>query len=75
MRQPYSSLEIDVAGRRAEEPPRVWTEISLHYRIVGNVEPRRLERAIWLSDNKICSAYAMLSATAAIESTFTITPE
>lgn len=73
MRQQYSSLEVDVSGERAAEPPRIWTDIALHYRVVGDVDPRRLERAIWLSDNKICSAYTMLSATANIESTFEIT--
>ena len=72
MRQPFESLEVDVSGKRADEPPRVWTDIALHYRLTGDVDPRRLERAIWLSDNKICSAYAMLSAVANIESTFEI---
>lgn len=72
MRQEFSSLEIDVVAARAPEPPRVWTDIVLHYRIVGDVDPKRLERAIWLSDNKICSAYTMLSATANIESTYEI---
>ncbi len=72
MRQEFSSLEVDVSGRRAPDPPRIWTDIALHYRVVGDVDPRRLERAIWLSDHKICSAYTMLSATARIESTFEI---
>jgi len=75
MRQSFSSLEVDVSGERADEPPRIWTDIALHYRIVGDVDPRRLERAIWLSDNRICSAYTMLAALANIESTFEITPQ
>jgi putative redox protein len=75
MRQSFSSLEVDVSGERAPEPPRIWTDIALHYRVVGDVDPRRLERAIWLSDNKICSAYTMLVATANIESTFEISRE
>ncbi len=75
MRQPFMSLEVDVSGERAPDPPRIWTDIALHYRIVGNVDPRRLERAIWLSDNKICSAYTMLSAVANIQSTYEISPE
>ena len=75
MRQQFSSLEVDVSGDRAAEPPRIWTDIALHYRIIGDVDPRRLERAIWLSDNKICSAYTLLSATANIESTYEITQQ
>ncbi|MDH5372635.1 MAG: OsmC family protein [Acidimicrobiia bacterium] len=72
MRQSFSSLEVDVSAERAPEPPRIWTDIHVHYRLVGDVDPRRLERAIWLSDNKICSAHTMLAATANIESTFEI---
>ncbi len=69
MRQPFSALEVEVSGRRAEEAPRIWTDIALHYRVAGPVDERRLERAIWLSETKICSAAAMLSKAATITHT------
>ena len=69
MRQPFTALEVEVAGQRAEKPPRVWTDIALHYRVWGEVEERRLARAIWLSETKLCSAAAMLSPVAAITHT------
>ena len=72
MRQPFSALEIDVAGERAESVPRVWTDITLHYRVWGQVDERRLARAIWLSETKLCSAAAMLSPVANISHTFEI---
>lgn len=72
MRQPFSSLEISVAGQRAADPPRVWTDIALHYRVVGAVDERRLARAIWLSETKTCSAAAMLSAVADITHTYEV---
>lgn len=64
MRQPLETFEVDVSGRRAETPPRVWTDIALHYRVWGEVDERRLARAIWLSETKLCSAAAMLSPVA-----------
>ena len=72
MRQPFTAFEIEVAGRRAETPPRVWTDIALHYRVWGAVDERRLVRAIWLSETKLCAAAAMLSKVADITHTHEI---
>jgi putative redox protein len=72
MRQPFTSFEVDVAGRRAATPPRVWTDIELHYRVRGDVDDRRLARAIWLGETKLCSAAAMLSQVANITHTHEI---
>lgn len=72
MRQPMESLEVEVSGRRAETPPRIWTDIALHYRLHGGVDERRLARAIWLSETKLCSAAAMLSAVATITHTYEV---
>jgi len=72
MRQPFSAFEVEVAGRRAENPPRVWTDIALHYRVWGEIDDRRLARAIWLSETKLCSAAAMLSHVARITHTHEI---
>ncbi|MDR9451582.1 MAG: OsmC family protein [Acidimicrobiia bacterium] len=72
MRQPFAAFEIEVAGRRAKAPPRVWTDIALHYRVWGAVDERRLARAIWLSETKLCAAAAMLSKVADITHTHEI---
>jgi putative redox protein len=72
MRQPATNLEIEVSGQRAETPPRIWTDIALHYRVHGEVDERRLARAIWLSETKICSAAAMLSPVATITHTYEV---
>ena len=72
MRQVFTAFEVEVAGRRAEVPPRVWTDIELHYRIRGDVDERRLARAIWLSETKFCSAAAMLSRSAKISHTYEV---
>ena len=72
MRQPFTAFEVEVAGERADTLPRVWTDIELHYRVWGAIEERRLARAIWLSETKLCSAAAMLSAVATITHTHEI---
>jgi putative redox protein len=72
MRQPFTAFEIEVAGQRAETPARVWTDIALNYRVWGEVDDRRLARAIWLSETKLCSAAAMLSPVANITHTYEI---
>ena len=70
MRQPFTSLEVEVSGERAEEPPRVYTKIHAHYRVGGDVDESRVRRAIELTESKYCSVYTMLDASA--EMTHTI---
>ncbi|MCP4963743.1 MAG: OsmC family protein [bacterium] len=64
MRQPVTSLEVEVSGERAPEPPRVYTTIHTHYRIGGDVDEGRVERAIALTEDKYCSVHTMLAASA-----------
>jgi len=53
--------EVTVEGTRAPEPPKVYTDIHVHYRITGRGIPAdRIERAIKLSSDKLCSASIML---------------
>lgn len=70
MRQPFTSLEVELSGERAEEPPRVYTKIHAHYRVGGDVDEKRVARAIELTESKYCSVYTMLEKTA--EMTHTI---
>jgi putative redox protein len=65
-RQKLVGLEILMNGKRAPEPPRVWTAIEMVYRITGEVEEKAARDAIELSKNKYCSVSAMLEKTAKI---------
>ena len=47
-------------------------KINLHFELKGEVDPKRLERAIKLSMEKYCSATAQLSASAEITHSFEI---
>lgn len=61
------ACEVEVKGRRAPEPPKVYTHIHVHYRISGRGIPTdRIERAIELSSDKLCSASIMLGKVAEV---------
>jgi Predicted redox protein, regulator of disulfide bond formation len=54
-------LKIEVKGKRADEHPKVYTEIFLTYEVSGDVLEKELLRAVSLSLNKYCSVSAMIS--------------
>ncbi len=62
-RENVEDLEIVVSGKRAKEPPRVYTRIHVNYRIKGkDIKEKKVQRAIELSEDKYCSVRAMLHA-------------
>jgi len=65
-RQPFTALEVTAETERAVQPPRVYTEINLTYRVAGQVSPKAVEDAVRLSETKYCSVAAMLNKTATI---------
>lgn len=71
-RQKLTSLEIQISGERASEPPAVWTKIEMVYRLAGDLEDKAVRDAIELSQFKYCSVAAMLRKTAEITCSFEI---
>jgi putative redox protein len=65
-REPFTSLEVRAEAERAAEPPSVYTDIMLIYRIGGKVSRKAAEDAVRLSKEKYCSVSAMLQKTAKI---------
>jgi putative redox protein len=65
-REPFTSVEVSAQGEKAPEPPRVYTEIKLVYRVAGKVSRKSVEDAVRLSEEKYCSVAAMLNKTARI---------
>lgn len=65
-REPFTSLEVRAEAERAPEPPTVYTQIKLTYRVGGNVSRKSVEDAVRLSKEKYCSVSAMLQTTAKI---------
>ena len=72
-RQDVTAFEVVVHTERAEEHPKVFTNITLEYLIEGHqVDPAAVERAIELSATKYCPAQAMLEKAAQIEHKYSI---
>lgn len=66
-------FQIKIRGKRAAEHPRVYTEIEIQYLLWANgLDDKSVEQAIQLSENKYCSASAMLGAVAKIKSSYQI---
>jgi len=67
MRKEVTSYRIHLTGKRAEDPPTVYTEVTLEHVITGKgISEASVERAIELAENKYCSASAMFSKTATL---------
>ena len=73
-RQKVESLEVVCSGERAAEPPRVWTQIEVVFRLRGTVEEAALKRAMDLTAEKYCSVAAMLRKTAEISWRYELLP-
>jgi putative redox protein len=66
-RQEIESVEVSLAAERATEHPMVFTEVKVVYTVRGRKLNKALvERAVGLSDEKYCSATAMIRKSARI---------
>lgn len=72
-RQKVTGLRVEARGRQADEHPRVFEDIDLVYEVRGRgVEPKAVERAIELSEERYCPAIATVRGTAEIQSRYEI---
>jgi len=75
-RHAISGCEVSIKADRAENDPKVFTNLHFHYRVKGKQLKREIvERAIALSKDKYCSASIMMAKTAAITHDFEIIEE
>jgi len=70
-RHALAGFEASLTGERAEEPPRRFERLTLHYTIRGDVPLAAIERAVQLSREKYCSVWHSMRQ----EVDFTITFE
>lgn len=67
-RQDVTAFEVEVDASRAEEHPKVFTDMKITYHITGHeIDPTAVERAIELSEEKYCPAQAMFKDVLPIE--------
>lgn len=72
-RQKMTNLYIQVDGQQAVEPPYEFTDIHLHYKVTGeNLDPKKVERAIKLSEEKYCSVAATIRGVANITHSYEV---
>ena len=73
MRQELTHCETKVNAKRADDHPKVFTDIHIQFIIKGNaLDSKKVEKAIKLSAEKYCSASIMLGKTASITHAFEI---
>jgi putative redox protein len=73
MRKEVTGYQLRLTGRRSEEPPGVYTEVTLEHVLTGKgISPESVERALELAEHKYCSASAMFSKTATLINTYRI---
>ena len=72
-RQPITDMRVELNAERADDVPKVFTRIHLHFVLTGaGLDPHKIERAINLSASKYCSASMMLNKTAEMTHDFEI---
>ncbi|MBZ4200847.1 MAG: OsmC family protein [Methylotenera sp.] len=72
-RQPITACVAEIDAIRADEIPKVFTKIHVHFVVTGdNLNAAQVERAVKLSAEKYCSASIMLSKSVEITHDFEI---
>lgn len=66
-RQPLDDIQVDInAEREKDKVPSLFTKIHIHYRLYGDLEEKKVERAVRLSMEKYCSVAKILEKGAEI---------
>ena len=72
-RQQVTAYEVRVEADQAPQPPAVFTEVRICHVITGHgVDPKAVQDAIHLSEEKYCSVGAMIAKSAKVVATFEI---
>ena len=72
-RQQLTGCEVELDAVRAENPPRVFTSINMHFIVTGHeLSEKHVARAISLSMEKYCSVMKMLDKALAASSSYEI---
>lgn len=72
-RQPVLDCVVEIEAERAEQAPKVFTKIHVHFIVSGRgLSEKQVERAVQLSAEKYCSASIMLGKAAEISHDFEV---
>lgn len=73
-RHPMAAFDVKFVGARADDHPRRFLKIKLHFSVRGNVPAAAVERAIDLSRVKYCSVWLSMRQDIELTTTFEVTP-
>jgi len=62
MRQNIESFDMEISGERAEEHPKRFTKIHIHYVLTGELSEEKVRKAINLTQDTYCSVSKSLSS-------------
>ena len=74
-KEPLEGFEVTCTGEQQSEPPYVFTTMHLNYIFKGKLNPKKVERAIKLSEEKYCSVTNTLKASVKITNSYEIIDE
>ena len=72
MRQPLEAFGVEVSGERAEDHPKRFLSLEVVYHLKGDLDERKVERAISLSEERYCSVEATLRPAVPVSSRYVI---
>ncbi len=73
MRENVQDCRVEISAERADEHPKVFTAIHLHFIVEGdNLSDKKITKAVSLSADKYCSASIMLAKTATVTHNFEV---
>jgi putative redox protein len=73
-RQDLRGLDVRIETDQDPDPPWAFTRIVMHFTITGDVDGRKAERAVELSEEKYCAVAASLRPSVAIGLTVRVVP-
>jgi len=72
-KQPLKDLKVTITGEREKDKvPALFTEVHAHFRLFGNLDPDKVQKAVSLSVEKYCSVAKTLEKTAKVTYSFEI---
>ena len=71
-KQPLEDLKVDISAEQSQENPFPFISLHFTYRIKGDVDPDKMQRAMQLSEDKYCSVLATLKPGLVFTSDFVI---
>lgn len=72
-RQDLKDIKITVTGEREKDVvPSLYTEVHAHFKLYGNLDPDKVEKAVMLGVEKYCSVAKTLEKSAKVTYSFEI---